>query len=247
MEGEIGRGVVRLGIVPEARAARLAVASRTDRGVSARGNALALSSNLPPVALLRALNGISPEIRFTHLVPVPEGFRPRSALERWYRYWDREATEVAEAWRSGAGAFVGRVDVRSFGRGLSDQAPVWRTISAMEPRIDSGWLVLDIRAPSFVWGMIRKIVSALRDLESGELPLARLQEAIRGERRLTLPMAEPERLVLWETRYPIPWEVERSALTGRQVRRFRESYALAASRREIVRALWAGGSRDRGP
>ena len=57
VEGELLRGLVRLGVVPSADAARVAVASRTDRGVSARANAFVLSTDLPSRVLLRSSTG----------------------------------------------------------------------------------------------------------------------------------------------------------------------------------------------
>jgi hypothetical protein len=54
--------------------------------------------------------------------------------------------------------------------------------------------------------MVRKIVAALREVEEGRLSVARLEAALHGRTRLTLPMAEPERLVLWEVEYPLPWQ-----------------------------------------
>ena len=55
--------------------------------MSARGNALALSSDLPSAALLRGLNGIAPPIFFSHAREVDEAFRVRGARERVYRYY----------------------------------------------------------------------------------------------------------------------------------------------------------------
>ena len=65
--------------------------------------------------------------------------------------------------------------------------------------------MVEVRAPSFVWGMVRKIVASFREVEAGRVSVDRLEAALHGRARLTLPMAEPERLVLWEVEYPSPW------------------------------------------
>ncbi len=239
VEGEILRGVVRLGIAPTAASARLAVSSRTDRGVSARGNTLALSSRLPPAALLRALNGIAPEIRFTALAPVPESYRPRAASDRWYRYWEREAREVPPSWEAAAERLVGPVDARTFGRGVVSGAPVLRAVGSIRPRIDGDWLVLDVRARSFVWGMVRKIVGGIREVEAGRVSLEALEGAARGRRRLTLPLAEPDRLVLMETTVPVRWELERPAPSSRQGRRAEEERRASRARAAILGEVWS--------
>jgi len=67
--------------------------------------------------------------------------------------------------------------------------------------------MIEVRAPSFVWGMVRKIVGALREVDRAHLSLAQLAAAIRGEERLMLPLAEPDGLVLWSVEYPhLRWE-----------------------------------------
>ena len=207
VEGELLVGLRRQGVSDSLESARLEVASRTDRGVSARANALAVSTDRPGPVLLRCLNGIAPDIFFTAAAPVPESFRVRGAVRRVYRYFEPGTSGTAKRWRELSRLFAGPVDVRSFGRGLRHETPLVRTVEAVEVREIPGGLVVEIRAPSFVWGMVRKIVGALRECASGRLSEPRLRAALEGRERLTLPLAEPERLILWEVEYPIPWTV----------------------------------------
>lgn len=211
VEGEILRGLLPYTKVVSSGGPSLDVASRTDRGVSARGNALTVLSALPGPALLRALNALSPQILFTAARPVGAEFRVRHALERRYRYFeppDREARRLSPAaWNAAAALFRGRIDVRSFGRRLPLEKPCWRDITGVRVRSLDRGLCLELVAPSFVWGEVRKIVGALREHARGRLPLARLAAAVRGRERLTLPLAEPQGLVLWEVRYGVPWKV----------------------------------------
>jgi len=206
VEGEVRRGLQRQGIASSATAAVVEVASRTDRGVSAVGNALTLNSTLPPSALLRALNGIAPDIIFTAASEIPAEFRVRKAIRRVYRYYEPAQGHNFAVWETTARRFVGSIDVRSLGRGLPGAAPVWRTIESVSITARTGGAMVEIRAPSFVWGMVRKIVSALREVEAGRLSAGQLDAALRGRVRLMLPMAEPERLVLWDVEFPIPWQ-----------------------------------------
>lgn len=193
-------------MAPSIEAAGLTVASRTDRGVSARANALALTSTLPAAALMRALNGIAPEIAFTAICEVPPEFSARAATGRWYRYFEPAEGHSMERWQAGAARFRGEIDVRSFGRDTPLERLTFRTIDSVRVHQSGArWLVVDIRAPSFVWGMVRKIIAALGKVDDGTLSLAALEAALRGERRLTLPLAPPEGLVLWNVRYPVQW------------------------------------------
>jgi len=237
VEGTILRGLVRCGAVPTEAAARLVVASRTDRGVSARRNVLALSSEVPGDALLRALNGVAPDLFFTSAVPVEETFSPRRALWRRYRYFEPAQGRQLSNWKAAAGLFEGPVDVRTFGRGFSAGAPSIRSVDFVRVRRDQDVLVVDAQAPRFVWGMVRKMVAGIREFDGGHLSLDRLRSAIRGNIRLTLPLAEPERLVLWEVRTAVKWKYRREGWTRSQQRYVRLRREELATSRALLAAL----------
>jgi tRNA pseudouridine38-40 synthase len=243
IEGVLRDGLRRRDIAPTPEEARLEVASRTDRGVSARANALALWSGISAGTLLRRLNAISPELFFTAAVPIPPEFRVRAAIRRVYRYFDPGPAFDPEGWCRAARLFQGRVDVRSFGRGIPARSPQWRTVESVvvEP-LGSGRLI-EVRAPSFVWGMVRKIVGTLREVDQGRLPLSRLEAAIVGKDRLTLPMAEPEGLVLWEVEYPLEWETPWGGPNRHQASFARTTRDGLWRREEVLDALFGGGRR----
>lgn len=204
VEGELRGGLARH---PRGAPPVLEVASRTDRGVSARANALTIETALSGPTLLRQLNGISTEIFCTAAAPAPPEFRVRKATRRTYRYFLAQPSAVPRRFLAAVGLFEGTVDVRSFGRAIPPERPCWRTVESLTVEASSGGLVLEIRAPSFVWGMVRKVVGALVAVSAGRLSLSALEDAVQGRRRLTLPLAPPEGLVLWEVEYPFPWTV----------------------------------------
>jgi len=205
VESEILGGVVRSGVASSASGAQVEVASRTDRGVHARANALTVTSEFSESRLLRALNGISPNLFFTAARAVPASFSVRTARQRWYRYFDPSEGVDLDARRRAAQLFHGYVDVRSFSAGHPSSTPVWRQVESVTVRAGRGVPWIDLRAPSFEWKQVRKMVAALREVDRKALTLERLAEAIEGRRRLALPLAEPEGLVLWEVAYDPPW------------------------------------------
>jgi tRNA pseudouridine38-40 synthase len=205
VEGEIRRGLARNRSLTETGGIRLEVASRTDRGVSARANVLALQSPLPGPALLRSLNGVDPNIFFTAATEAPAGFRPRRATRRVYRYYEPRKVADPARMSEAASLFVGEIDVRSFGRAIPADVVTGRTVESVSLRRVSGGYEIRVSAPSFVWGMVRKIVGALHEVDEGRLTIPRLRAALEGSIRLTLPLAPPEPLVLWDVEYPIPW------------------------------------------
>ncbi|HTT35924.1 MAG TPA: hypothetical protein VMH78_08695 [Thermoplasmata archaeon] len=240
IEGTIRAGLVDRGLLVRGEPVRLEVASRTDRGVSARGNALALRSPLDGDALLRALNGISPSLYFGYARRIDDRFRVRGASYRWYRYFDpSDRPGPIGPWRDAARGFVGRLDARSFGRGLPATAPVWRDVTRLTVTEGDGGRVIDIVAPAFVWGMVRKIVAALRAIVAGTLSADEAAAAREGRRRLTLPLAEPEPLVLWEVGYPGAWEVGPATPTRAQQRYWAAERSAARLTARLVDALSA--------
>jgi tRNA pseudouridine(38-40) synthase len=224
--------------VPSPEAAQLEVASRTDRGVHARANALLLTSPLSGAALLRAMNSVSAELFFSAARSVPTAFSVRTAHSRWYRYFEPSAGRDIDRWKAAAALFHDFVDVRSFGRDIPSEAPVWRKIDRVTVARGDGVLRVDLRAQSFVWREVRKIVGGLRAHDQGRLSIADLQDAVEGRRRLTLPLAEPERLVLWEVRYDDDWEVRAPASEGPYLRAATAAREAAAVRGAILDALW---------
>ena len=233
VEGELLRALRRRGLRTEAGDGHLVVASRTDRGVSARANALALASRLDGPSLLRVLNGLVPDVFFSAAEPVAPECSPRRAELRRYRYFEPAGGRVETDWRRLLAHFVGPVDTRSFGRAVPSEAPAPREVTEARVRRDGPWLVIDLAAPSFVWGMVRKIVSAVRATASGTLPEAHLVDAIAGRRRLTLPLAEPDRLVLWEVVYPFDFRVQSPGFSLRQ-RKFWEGERHRASAHAVI-------------
>lgn len=210
--------------------------------MSARANALVVSTELNGPALLRSLNGLSPQLFFTAATRVPANFRVRGAIRRVYRYFEPTSFSRLESWQRLSEQFLGTVDVRSFGRALPLERPQWRTIEAVEVLPASPGLLIEVRAPSFVWGMVRKIVGALREADRGRLSPEHLSAALSGRERLTLPMAEPEPLVLWEVEYPLTWDHRWAGPNRHQTRAWESMVAEARVRSAVLSALDVGRS-----
>jgi tRNA pseudouridine38-40 synthase len=236
VEGEVRRGLGRLRLAGPPSYGRLEAASRTDRGVSARGNALAVTTPLSAAASLRSLNGIDPAIWFTAVRTIPEEYRVRGAVRRTYRYYEPPDDRAHGASEAAAALFSGQVDVRSLGRGLPPGAPVRRAIESVTiTRAPDGGRTIEVRAPSFVWGEVRKIIGALREVDAGRLSHARLRSALAGEVRLTLPTVAPEPLVLWDVEYSEPWTHVWAGPNRRQ-----RAYLASERERWWSRSQWLG-------
>lgn len=247
VEGVLLAGIAHRKLATPLPRRALDVASRTDRGVSARANALTLSSPLEPQALLRALNGIAPDILFREAREVGPEFRVRAALCREYRYFEPGTPREAERWQALLPLFLqGPMDVRSFGRSIPSEGPQWRELESLRIQPGAGYFRLDLRARSYVWGMVRKIVGALRAVAGGALARERLAEAIAGRVRLTLPLAEPERLILWAVEYAPAPSAPALRLGSRQAHHFDTETVAAALRAPVLSAILDGAPRRPG-
>src|SRR3972149_2640718 len=107
VEGECLRALRAAGILRDPGEASFRSASRTDRGVSAIGNVIGFESALAPRAAIGAFNDRARDVWAWAVAAVPEGFHPRHAVERWYRYHlldDLDLPRLQAAAREGVGA-----------------------------------------------------------------------------------------------------------------------------------------------
>ena len=194
VEGEILRALDKIG----ARYLRFRSSSRTDKGVSALGNVIAFDTNFRPEELCGALNSRLENIYFSGYSQVPLGFWPRYAEERWYRYhlYGRHDLDL---FREIAEFFVGEHDFSSFSKMEKGRNPV-RKIDRIEISGDSDFAYIDIRAQSFLWQMVRRIVGAMISVENGEREIEDVRRALEGE-KIIFRIAEPEPLFLMDVRY----------------------------------------------
>ncbi len=195
--------------------ARVAVASRTDRGVHALGNVIAFDSPLSAPSVASLLNALDPRIFCFGYAHVPAGFDPRHARSRWYRYFlPAEGHDEARLARV-ARLFEGEHDFASFSRRDNPPRETRRSLTRCTIHPEGRYLALDLVAPSFLWGQVRKIVASMLYVEEGRLAAETIEEALLGPVSLTLPLAPPERLVLMDVAYDFPF----TPVGGRLARR----------------------------
>lgn len=236
VEGECIAALKSARILQDPQEAFFRSASRTDRGVSAVGNVIAFDSSLKPDGALGAFNDRARDVWAWAVAEVPEGFHPRHARERWYRYHlydDYSVPALGEA----ASLFVGEHPMRSF---TSDPPATPMPVHRVDVARDDDAIVVDVRAPSFRRGMVRRIVSALAGHARGEIDLPEIRTALQGERR-DFGTVPPEPLFLMEVSYDFPF---RTLLKPKVLEEWRKLSMDAALRTRLLRAARAAASRD---
>jgi len=194
VEGEILKALDRI----EARRIRFRSASRTDKGVSAISNVVAFDTNFRPEELPGALNAHLQHIFVHGWSQVDLEFDPRKARQRWYRYHLFGEHDV-DALGDVAGIFMGKHDFSSFARVEEGKNPV-RSIDSIEIRAENDMALIDIRAQSFLWQMVRRMVGAMLSVESGERATEDVKRALEGEKAV-FGVASPEPLFLMSVDY----------------------------------------------
>jgi tRNA pseudouridine38-40 synthase len=204
---------------------RLSCAGRTDRGVHARGQVIALdadAAHFDAHALGRALNRkLGPEIAVDRIEAVAPTFDARlSCTARSYRYhvlnrpvgdplrrhvtWHLAEHLDVEAMNAAAGPLVGLHDFTAYSKknkSRPEEVFLRRVHAAAWHRRDD-IVRFDITANAFTHQMVRSLVGMFTAIGLGRREVGDLMTVLDGKDRAVAPSpAPPTGLVLWEAHY----------------------------------------------
>ena len=160
---------------------RVELAGRTDSGVHAIGQVMALTAEtrLEPKVIGRAVNAhLPPDVEIRAVREVDADFDPRRwARRRWYRYtivngdarepltrrtaWYIEGDLDMQAMQTAAKALTGRQDFISCSGHLEPGRTSVRTVFAADWQSSGSARLFDIEADAFLPQMVRRIVGNL--------------------------------------------------------------------------------------
>ncbi len=209
IEGEIFRALTELEIIQDPKSANFVSAGRTDAGVHARELVVAFDTDKVNLAIPRVINSKLPSAIWVwaHAI-IPDDFDPRrAAIARRYRYiMSGEEYDISRI-RSASRILVGTHDFANFCSKDEDKGTV-RIIEKVDVRVSGTLTKIDLQANSFLWNMVRKIVTALTMVGSGVRDEAWLQQMLHPETyEEGLEPAPAYGLTLMEVLYsnPIEW------------------------------------------
>lgn len=168
VEGELFKALHKLGIIESPKSANYICAGRTDAGVHALGQVVAFDTDKPNLAVPRIINSeLPPNIWVWAYSEVPRGFDPRrDAASRHYRYiMTGEGYDISKI-REASKLLVGTHDFENFSRTNGEKSTI-RTIERINARVDGELTKIDVVGNSFLWNMVRKIVTALAMIGKG--------------------------------------------------------------------------------
>ena len=206
VEGDIIAAMLSTKIISDFKNAGFQSASRTDKGVSALGNVLSVNTEFRRGEIIPALNASLSGIWFYGISDMPDSFMPRHANKRRYVYYlPAEGRDLA-ALKKASRYFIGQHDFWNFCYNVKGKDPV-RIVSKIEIRKSGRYVTVEMEAPSFLWGMVRKVVAAILKVESGEKALSDIRDTLEGGKRCDFGVAPPEFLVLSDVCYDFEFDI----------------------------------------
>lgn len=237
VEGELRSGLIGRGVLGDT--ARIEFAGRTDAGVHALGQVIAFSPLDARLAEPRIMNSALRDDLWVYArAEVPDDFDPRRAASgRAYRYLlyapDADQGCMAEASRR----FAGTHDFTNFSSVEPGRSPV-RTIRRISIERHGDLYAIDVEADSFLWNMVRKIVTGLGLVGTGERPGEWIGQMLEpSAHREGVPPAPAAGLYLLRVDYPGVGFVDEAYSRSRAYRRLRREYAGQLTLAEVYGAF----------
>ncbi len=168
IEGSLFRALKELEIIEDPKSSGFISAGRTDAGVHSRGQVVAFNTNSPNLAIPRVVNSKLPGDvwAWAHAI-VPDDFDPRRhAISRSYRYVMCGELYAISQIRSASRLMLGTHDFANFCTTV-DGKNTFRTVQKIDVRVSGNLTRIDVVANSFLWNMVRKMVTALMMVGSG--------------------------------------------------------------------------------
>lgn len=208
VEGEIIKRMKKTLVIHNIKESRFQSASRTDKGVSAIGNVIAFNTSFKKNEILGALNAVQ-DIWFYALASVPTNFNPRFAKQRWYRYLLPNKKLDIDEIKKASKLFIGKHDFSCFSKG--DERNKIRKIDDIEVKKTKDFLIIDIYGESFLWHMVRKMMSSLKKVGEGEIEINKIEDALQGK-FFDFGITPPESLFLMDTKYDFSFDIDKEIL-----------------------------------
>jgi len=204
VEGEFIRACQQTKVFADPIRAGFSLSGRTDRGVHARAQVGALTTDHPERVGAILNRALPPEIWLTGVAPVHELWHPRHDVRRrTYRYFFADPSLDRSAMGRAAAQFVGEHDFARLCRARS-KYPVRRVFSSRVFDGDQG-PVFEITAWSYLWHQVRCMAAVLEAIGRHEEDEGTVERLLSGACRRNPPAAPAAGLVLWEIETGFPF------------------------------------------
>jgi len=208
IEGKLVESLIKHGLIEDTDKSHFRSASRTDKGVSALCNVIAFDTYSSIKNILQMMSSEFTTIVIYGIKNVPPDFNPRYAKLRWYRYHlDRNSIDFERA-ISISDVFAGEHDFSNFARIELFKNPV-RSIDNIIFTKNGNLLNIDFYAQTFLWHQIRRIISAIINVEKGKIEKKDIVEALeKPKKKVDFGLAPAESLILKDIIYDFDFEYD---------------------------------------
>ena len=224
--------------------------SRTDAGVNVRRNGGLLTLDRELYAkigdrkLVRAMADRLPDhLAVLDATEVPEGWNPRLADHRVYRYrlegMEGWWADDVERFQRHLDLFVGTHDVRNFARMEEGKNPIRTVVSATPWSVGGRIVGFEIVGHSFLWNQVRRIAMAVHSMELGRLSEDEVRDALeRPEVPVDFGVAPAEWLILWD----VVWDALPSVESPERAMTWQPSPTRAEGAERTMRRRWSAAA-----
>jgi tRNA pseudouridine38-40 synthase len=180
VEGELLKAFFEAGVIEDTWKAHYSVAGRTDKGVHSTGNVISFITEEP--IRINYLNGLLPkDVKIIGEAKVPYGFKVRFPLTRTYTYvqplnpFDEIELDY-DKMKTAMQYFIGEHNFRNFSK-RHEKNPN-RKIFDMTMNVDENLMVFDVVGESFLWNMVRKMITSLILVGKDELEIEDIKKLL---------------------------------------------------------------------
>ncbi len=191
------------------------LSGRTDRGVHSLGQ-LVMVSTSKRIDVDKINRHLPEDIQLWASAKAPVDFKPRySVLMRHYRYYLPKSWEFINrtAVKNAINLLIGSNDYNHLSK-PDNSRNTMTTILNISLQDTNGRFWLDIIGTRFLWKLVRKVVTLLSDVGSGEIRFDEINDILTG--RVSIPSgimpAPPENLVLLESVVPLRLKTNKYAI-----------------------------------
>lgn len=206
VEGELLDCFFEAGLIEDTWKAHYSVAGRTDKGVHSTGNVISFITD--EEVRINYLNGLLPkDIKIIGEARVPYGFKVRFPLTRTYTYiqpfnpYLNEDLNFSDM-QTAMNYFIGEHNFRNFSK-RNEKNPN-RKIVNMKMEVEDNLLIFEVTGVSFLWNMVRKMVTSLIRVGNGSLEVKDIEKLLQPvdlRETIRLQPAPANGLILSELNY----------------------------------------------
>jgi len=200
IEGDINRCLQKISKKMAPQTSKIQTASRTDQGVSARGNIVVCDIQTSLKEIIYPLQTKLRDIWIRGTKRVPDDFNPRYAHKRWYRYYLPDESIDNDKLKHAGQLFEGKHDFTNYTKDTTKDPCL--QIDKITITHKKKFYLIDIWAQRFLWNQVRRMVSAIEQGGKNKITLTAIKKTLDEPcRQKSFGIAPPEYLVLMDVQY----------------------------------------------